>query len=120
MKKEFVPGEQPLIEVNGKIIGSKFIETPLEFLERLRLNHEIYLYGLISHIEIQDEFISLSIDGKQQKRVDTYIDVRARLLHEIDLTRTDIENLKLEIEAEKSNPSDEPMASRLKNRLGHL
>jgi len=113
---------QKTIEENGMIFNGKgFIETPLDFLERLLLNHEILVKGYLAFICIHDEFQGISSAYSDDKRINNYIDeIRPGMMANIDLVHKDIENLKLEIEAEKAAPSDVPMAIRLHTRLGHL
>ena len=111
-----------IIEENGMIFsGNGFIEQPLFFLERLLLNHEILLEGNLAFVCIHDVFQGISSDYSDDKRMNNYIDeIRPQMIAITDQIRKDIENLKREIEAEKTAPSDVPMGIRLHNRLGHL
>lgn len=114
--------QKKTIEENGKLFNGKgFIETPIEYLERLLLNHEILVEGYLAFICIHDEFQGISTEYRDEAAINNYIEItRPGMLEHIDLRRIDIENLKLEIEAEKTSPSDIPMEIRLHNRLGHL
>lgn len=120
MEKQNTP--KKIIEENGMIFsGNGFIEKPLVFLERLLLNHEILLDGHLAFVCIHDVFQGISSAYSDDKRMNNYIDeIRPGMMANIDLVRKDIENLKLEIEAEKTAPSDVPMEIRLHNRLSHL
>ncbi|MBW8334847.1 MAG: hypothetical protein K0M40_22715 [Prolixibacteraceae bacterium] len=120
MEKKNLP--QKTIEENGKLFNGKgFIETPIEYLERLLLNHEILVEGYLAFICIHDEFQGISTEYRDETSINDYIErTRPGALEQIDSVRKDIENLKLEIEAEKTFPSDVSMEIRLHNRLGHL
>lgn len=111
-----------IIEENGMIFsGDGYIETPIVFLERLLLNHDILIDGYLAFVCIHDIFQGISSDYSDDKRMNNYIDeIRPGMIATIDQIRKDIENFKLEIEAEKTAPSDVPMGIRLHKRLGHL
>jgi hypothetical protein len=114
----FHPAQKPSQrEVNESLL---LVGNNLEYLERLKLNHEICLDGLESLIEIKDEFISLAADLRDVVTTNEFVEIRPGALEYMKTLKLDIAGLKLEIEDEKANPSDVSMAVRLYNRLGHL
>lgn len=114
----FHPAHKPSQrEVNDTLL---LVGNNLEYLEKLLLNHDIYREGIVSQIEIQDEFISLGADYHEAITTDNYIEQRPGMIKKIESLDLDIANLKLEIEDEKANPSDVSMSLRLYSRLGHL